>query len=727
MPQESPWEYDPPVSSGQTALRANPWEADPVAQPASRDPRDMIPTDEPGTGGFVTREQADRDAQVLRDRAETRRERGQRVRSDAYSALRDPGQYLASGAANVWNNLTSQPLSELNPARAFAEEMPAAQLGMQGATLGFGDEIMGGVTAAGAAVSGGNAGDTYRRNTDAAREELHANREAAPLTSIALEGAGGAVLPMGAASNFISRGTSTGARLGRSAVVGGATGAVVGTGEAEGGAGNRALGGAVGGTIGALLGPATAMAAGLAGRGASAVRNAIAGPTGEARDAVGDAAVRFARRSGVADDLRNNPDAVSGDGFLAERLGANSRETAVGLSGAGGTAQDVAQDAIATRQSGRADRVSGAAARATEMQDGARPVDALMQIDEVRSAARPLFNSSDEVMGRMTPRMREMLRQADRAGVSFGNADELAARYGDARVQLSSFTGDFDGLPAEVRIGDVRAMARAIEARARVLTRQGDDPGELWNLAREMRDNIAKQSPDYREAARMWRSAARDDEAFDLGAAIFAPGARAEQGLRRFVTSGTSQTERRTFLAGIADAIERRMGAASSSGNAAAPLNRNLIRARLQRFLGDDAADELMATIDREMGQSRFEAVANREINSATEPRMAGRDRVRRARAGGLRNAAAEVISDPMEFLRGREGRRRLAEVITAGNDDALAEVARVLYSEGDLSSDPLVRRILAAAERRGLLVGGSGRAITAGTGTGVRAVSGGN
>lgn len=577
------------------------------------------------------------------------------------------------------------------------------------------------------------AAELERNRVSQMREETPLRAGAAEFMGTIPLGAVRAVAGGGQLANAVSQ-----APL-RSAAVGGAgAGTVAGAGAGE-TPEERIAGGATGGAIGALLGPATVAALGLGqnitrgiarrltGRGAQAAEGAA--------DAANPAAVRFMRRTGLADDIRSNPEALSAgqDGdFLAERLGARGRTAAIGLAGASDGSQDIAETAIGGRMAGRGERVANAARTATELPpmeaDGViRPeVTALMQLDEVRAAAKPLFNAADDVQGRMSPRMREIFRSLDRAGVSFNNADELAARSGEARVALSSFADDIDNLPERVRLGDVRAMARAAENEARRLNRAGEDAGELWNMARELRDQIGRQSPEYREAARLWRSQARDEEAFDLGTRVLGGGrnnARLEREINRFVNgtagpdsaSPATQSERRAFLAGLNDAITTLTDTTSPTGNPATRISNERIRRRIRLVLGEDAADELMATVNRENRQARFETVANREVQSATEPRLAGREMVERGRAGGVQNAFAELVSDPVEFIRFRRGRRQVADFIRRGDDAALEQVARALFSQEDMADDPLVMAIMREAERRGIGVNAAPAVSTSG------------
>lgn len=549
------------------------------------------------------------------------------------------------------------------------------------------------------------------------RDRVEQMRQARPVRAFAAEALG--TVPLSAvrapaagvqALTGLAR-AGLNAPLRAAAATGAAAGGVSGAGAGE-TTQERLAGGAVGAGIGALLGPATIATLGLGGRavnsGFRGVRRALGRGAAEAQERASPAAVRFANRAGVTDEIRRAPEALTGQGetFLAERLGSNTRQTATGLAGYGGQAQDAAEQAISTRAGGRAERVASAASQATQM-EGRRPVDALMGLDEVRANAKPLFNEADRQIARVSPRLREAIRDLHRRGVDFKVADQVARDQDFAASGLSALADDIDALPERIPLGAVRALARTAEHEARGAFRSDSArsalaPG-LENSARELRDYLRKVSPQYAEAARLWSSAARDDKAFDLGAAIFRPGARVQSDLQRFVTSGTSQTERRMFLAGVADAIEGRMGASSASGNAAAPLNRRLIRDRLNRFLGEDSASELMSTIDSEMAGARFEGLVLREVGSATEPRQAGRRRVERAAAGPVRSLLADLTQDVRGTLTAAGARRRVAEVISKGDDEAIAAVSRLLYSQGDVSDDPLAQAILREAARRNI------------------------
>lgn len=537
------------------------------------------------------------------------------------------------------------------------------------------------------------------------RERVETMREETPLRAAAAEFMGAA--PLGAVRTGAGAVQAfTQARPLVSAAIGGGIGAgVAGAGAGETPIDRAASAGAYG-TLGAIAGPATMKALGFAGGVINRGARSLGFARDDAADAVTGEAARMARRMGVEGDIqRAQSQGLGGEtgDFVAERLGARSRQTAIGLSGSGDTAQEIAEDAISARQAGRAGRIDDVIAEGLGRDPSRSAADDILDLDAVRQQAKPLFNQADQSMGQVTPNVRRILRDIQRAGISLDDVNTISARYGERGIDISAYGDDIGGLPDQIQLGDLRATARAIEARARSIQTAGDDPGNLWNMARELRDAVSRQSPEYSQAAQIWRSAARDEEALEVGQAIFQAGAQADARIRRAVTGGMSQSERQMFMAGVSDALQRRLDNVATEGNTAARLDRRVIRRRLNQVLGEDATAEIMSNIRREIGQSRFEATASREIGSQTEPRIAGRERVRQGQVDPVRALAAEGIENPLGLLTGREGRRQAADLIRSGSDEALGELARMLYSQGGIGDDPLAKRIIQEAARRGV------------------------
>lgn len=154
--------------------------------------------------------------------------------------------------------------------RATAEATPSTVGGVSGAMadgalFGFGDEYLAGLSAALGVQPDGQGGanwfdyskplgDRYSTALDAIRAEQGNFKEERPLAALGGEIAGSMMAPGGAAAKFINSGAGTAARVGRSAVVGGAAGAGYGFGEGEGGLQDRFVSAAISAPVGAVAG-----------------------------------------------------------------------------------------------------------------------------------------------------------------------------------------------------------------------------------------------------------------------------------------------------------------------------------------------------------------------------------------------------------------------------------------------------------------------------------------
>lgn len=139
----------------------------------------------------------------------------------------------------------------------------------QGLTLGFGDEMLGGIGGMITAARGQGFQKGYDALSGAVRRGTEAERQLHPIRSAALEIAGSlpaAAVPVGK----VAQGASLLARVGQGAKAGALLGGVYGAGASEGGLGNRAAGAATGAVAGGVTGGAVPVAA-------SAVR-AVASP-----------------------------------------------------------------------------------------------------------------------------------------------------------------------------------------------------------------------------------------------------------------------------------------------------------------------------------------------------------------------------------------------------------------------------------------------------------------
>lgn len=566
-----------------------------------------------------------------------------------------------------------------------------SQIG-QGQTLGFMDEIAGGVQGVveggAAALKGENpiqgAKEGYARAQGFGNRQAANYREDNPWESVGLELAGAlstAGLGYAAAPNAI-RATAASRPLVTASIAGSTTGAVQGAGTAE--EGERGQGAVTGGVVGAVAGPLLQKTFGVL---TGAAKRILSGSDDDVSKTIQKAAKRMDVDASKIDELGS----AGPDTFMAEALGGDAKSVAAGVAGAGGKAQDFAEDAVTLRAEGRARRVSDAVSSKTGQ---ARSVDAIEATAEARKQAGPMFDAARDATVEMSGKLKSLLRRANRAGVSFKKADEIAARDGDIRVNLSAYADDFDNLPDTASLQDVWAMARALESEAGRLARSGENGWRgLNNTAREMRDILKKASPDFAKGSKIWASSARDEQALGLGEKLFKQGGQVEADLKAMISGGMSQSEKVNFLSGMRQAIyQKTSNAAEVGGNQAARLKSGFVRDRMRLVFGDDAAKEIIKVLDAEDGMAAFENTVNRSVGSQTGARIEGRDALDRVTSGSTKAAMAGVVRNAKRQLLD-EPRNKLAKFITQAGEDELLELAEALYGPASKSS-PLAREL---------------------------------
>lgn len=597
-------------------------------------------------------------------------------------SMADPismGLSLGTQAMRRIGSLTSRGASPMQGRRD--------QLAQQGTAFGFGDELD---ATTNAAAQPWRAGEAWQDQMGASNQQLSETRSAMPVTSLGIEAGGGigsggvAGGAMRAAAPRLAQGAGAFSQAHpymTASGVGAASGGQMGFAESQGGLGSRLTGMRNGAIVGGIAAPAARFGLDMLGRGARGIFDAVTGPP------------PTARRAGIsADDIRNLPE-MPGEEFLAERASnRRARSSLVGLAGRGDDASNKITDALSARADSRGERLASATQELTGARSGTQN---LLDVQEIQNAARPLFNAADDTQGVMTPRMREAIRFADRAGVTFRDADNLAARSQQPRVQLSAYADDIDNLPGQARLGDIRALARTVEERQRQLIRRGEDPGDLWQIARSLRDEIADQSPEYRQAASMWRSSARDEEAQALGARIFQNGAPVERDMVNFASGTASESERRSFLAGVADAMQAKTDSAALGADASARLRREGIQRRLRIVLGDEATDRMMQNAGRESAMAHTERLGLGRGVSDTRYLQDADRAAARVTTGRGRQFAGDAVQD----LSGALGiRDRVANAVRGDNPEAAMEAARLLLARS--RNDPAALSALEGLSR---------------------------
>ncbi|CAE7798829.1 unnamed protein product [Symbiodinium necroappetens] len=532
-------------------------------------------------------------------------------------------------------------------------------------------------------------GEAFQTGQDVRNTMLEAERDAAPIRSALAEGIGGfAAAPARTAQAGVqaARGLSGLAQsVGKGAAVGAAGGATYGAGTAE--RGEVMQGAQQGATIGGALGAAFPLLTSAGG----ALARQIKTPRADQQ------VLGAARRAGIPDNLDDALSRAREGDFVAEAVGGNARRVAQGVPGLSEDAAEIANRAIDERQAARFDRLMQGV-RQVSGDDGTRA--ATVNINRLREEAAPLFRQVDENVISATPAIRQQVRDLRRAGVSFADADRLAALEGGGNVRLSALADDMD-LPDQVRLGDVRALIGAVESRASRAFGAGDgvEGRAFANRARALRNALKEADPSFREASRLWHSAAQDDLALNLGRDVFSGRAGAASELEDFVEGGLSASERRAFMQGVTEAIESRAARASEQGgNAASRFNPRYIRDRLRLVFGEDA-DQVVGLLDQLNNQASFENMAMRSVNSATQ----GRAEAERAARSAMRTGAADAIRDIRGAVSLAGPRNRIADAVAGTPDQMSADMARLLFRPADMADPDLQRLLQAQARRRGL------------------------
>lgn len=445
---------------------------------------------------------------------------------------------------------------------------------VQGATLGFGDELAARVASISPSV-------TYDQALAYERAALDRNREENPIGSTALE-IGGAILPAVAYSPAMA-----GAGLLRQgAVMGGigaAEGALYGFGSGEGGfderlqnAGRNALlGGVVGGLAPAAIAGVRASLAPIAG----AVRSAFGiGSQGRAADAV----ARALARSGLTEDqvraaMQQAADEGQGMFTLADALGNPGQRALTGVVRSPGEGRTIASEFLTNRQMGQADRLGGFVDDALGLSDDTARQVLADAIPERRAAAAVNYPAADAAASAVNlddalSLLDDALRGVDQGNVRPTSIQGILDRYrsmlqmpdsalpqGANRAVLSDYDSIL-GIKQQISddIGAALRAGRNQEASALIPLRQALDRAleTASPLYRQANDTFALQSRaiDAVDAGRLTaRQAGRTEDALDTYRALSPTGGTGVQAPGGPVGLQSIPSEQYGFRVGFGD------------------------------------------------------------------------------------------------------------------------------------------------------------------------------
>ncbi len=589
----------------------------------------------------------------------------------------------------------------------------------QGATLGFGDEILGGISAGAGAMGdalslnfsgmGDRMAQTYADTRDAARDEYNNAKFARPKTTMAGEVAGGAVSLAAPGGAIVKSGTGLAARAGLGAASGAASGAVYGFGSGEGGFANRAEEAAKTAAFGALGGAAAPVV--ISGLGAA--KNAVVNPLlnmlnipSEQRTSA--AILKLLRRSGMSvDDADAAIRAAATDGQdvfrLVDAIGAPGQRFLSGIARQpGDTARKEITDFLMERQGGQGDRLTRFMAEALDAKDTAAAREASMvaarnaTANSAYDAARKGASAVD-VRGAISV-IDDRLGPMSGMGVAGDGIDKRLAGFrdrlaapaanlpkGTTAVELSDFNRV---LGVKQDLGD--AIGEAVRAG------RGNEARELMKLQSELDAALEAASPDYRAANDGFAKASADIRAIDSGKAAASGRVRAEDTAANF--AGLSPEGKSAFRVGYSDPLIAKIDAAAMPANKARPLTS-----------GKTAKDLETLAVDADLAKRRL-ARENTMFETGSVALGGSRTADNMADIADVQGASNSVIGNLLFGNWGAAG-RQIADKAVAASTGA-SPATRELIARALLSSDP--RAAVAPAIRKAKQLEGPRQAIEA-------------
>lgn len=597
--------------------------------------------------------------------------------------------------------------------------------GAQGSTLGFADEILGGLGAAGGAVGdvltgnwGGipeRAGERYAGIRDSARDLQARSEEFHPYVSTGTEIAGGLV-PALAAAGVVGAGSTLPAMIGRGALTGAAEGAAYGFGTGE-GMQDRLQGGAVGGVLGGLIGGAAPVVADIAGRGVRGVSD-------------------WARNRNVSGTVADALGVDRGTGrALSELVGAQDPNTVAAALARSG---DDAMLADVPGLTGILDTTMRSPTPGATMATGRIGERAALAGDEIMDALRggqqgpfvgPVATErAISKQGRAT--VNPLYERAYNTAVDYASPEGMAIEELISRVppkQLAKAVQDatdqmiYDGLPnpqvlmeiaedGTVKLAQLPNVMQLdyIKRAFDNIAEAGKDPltGALTpdarfaaRVARDVREATKAAVPEYGEALDAAATGIRARGAVREGGKLLDPSMTVETALE--VIEGATEAEKRLMRDGLAAQIEHRIGNIKAVGSdpnidareaasAWSTLSSKNTQDKLAALFGDEwpAMKETMDRAGAAVGLR-----ASTSANSATAGRQAASELIDEiTQPGALRSG--QPVQAARNFVGG----------ITGASPDAVArlkqnirsELADVLTRQGGSAQDAV--RVIAQA-----------------------------
>jgi hypothetical protein len=529
--------------------------------------------------------------------------------------------------------------------------------GLQGASFGFGDEIVAGGTAAlDSLVRGDNFSQAYDARLSQERGKLGQFREDSPVAAYGAEIVGAIPTALLPALNILR-----GGRYLKAAGTGGLQGGLYGYGAGEGGTVNRMKSGAVGTAMGTALGAAGVPIA----KGMGNLANRYL--ANQAAKTVGLSGPQYK----ILDRALQADDALTGEG--AKRLAAAGEDAM--LADAGSGAQRLLDTAIV--ESPPAARMATTAIEG-RVQKAGQKMSAVL--DDTLGAPQGI-NSAARGISRKTAAARNDAYQAaygrpiDYASAA-GNAVESAVDRVPGRIMKTAIDKANDRMKAD-GVKNMQIMARIAEDGSvtfsekmnvqqldyvkRMLGDMGAESVDKFgrptadglmysSLARRIRNSLSDAVPEYSTAVKLGGDKLERDAALRMGSELFKESVTRE--MVRDAAKGMSAHARDEAAKGLRSSIDEALAnvkAAMSDTNVDAreafkivkDMSSRANKEKLELMFGDNTAKTILRQADEAM--KAFELRAGVARNSAT----------------AIRQSTAQGVKDVVEggaFTRLREG-----------------------------------------------------------------------
>ena len=523
--------------------------------------------------------------------------------------------------------------AESNPAYTKGRNLPGALQGlasvMQGPTFGFADEIGGAVSGALSAVRGDGFQSGYRDTRDMLRGAADAQQEENPWMTAITRGAASAPLMLFGGGGAAVQPVSMMAQAGRAGVIGAGSGALQGVGGSTadtlgGVALDAATSAALGFGMSAGSVPVARGMGNMAEQGFSRLSGSKAAQY--AREKVAEAVLRDARGSVV----QASPDAafqqvltrynkLGPEARVVDAGGQNTRQLLDTLATLPGRTKEAGEAAIRLRQSGRANRLIGAAERSlgTNGDRAAQVVDDLFRVRE--SAARPLYQQLHRMEVNADADLSSMLSAAENLGAGKVARDIATA----SRVPYSLSEEAWNASGGRLAMRDLDHMKQGIDT---LIAKQTDPAGKVSPLGYRLQglrtDLLAKLDDLTGGAYKTARDAFAGPSALIDATAQGRRFMTADDAATRGALQGLSLSEQEAFRLGAFEALRNKLGRPGGQTEVLGMWKDKILSEKLKAiFPSERAFREFAAEASREARLKPLESVGR---GSQTASRLAG-------------------------------------------------------------------------------------------------------